>query len=50
MQFIQHYDLRRDKNFVETFPEFQGLYEEWYDENENLLATDFNYFNETHRK
>ena len=29
MQFIQHYDVRRKKDFVKTFPEYEEMYEEW---------------------
>lgn len=31
MQFIQHYDVRRKKDFVKTFPEYEEMYEEWQD-------------------
>jgi len=32
VKYIQAYDQRRDKNFVETFPQYKQLLEEWNDE------------------
>lgn len=32
VQFIEEYDRRRKKNFVETFPEYEMVYEMWKDE------------------
>lgn len=32
VQFIEEYDKRRKKNFVQTFPEFENMYEIWKDE------------------
>mgnify|MGYP001090055200 CR=1 FL=1 len=40
MQFIQHYDLRRDKNFIETFPQYAEMYEIWKEEYADILKAD----------
>lgn len=40
MQFIQHYDLRRDKNFIETFPQYADMYEIWKEEYSDILKAD----------
>jgi len=41
MQFIQHYDLRRDKDFISTFPEYEDFYEEWAIEYAPKLKADY---------
>ena len=40
MQFIQHYDVRRRKDFVKTFPEYEEMYEEWQELYSDKLNSD----------
>lgn len=40
MQFIQHYDVRRKKDFVSTFPEYKELYSEWSELYKSVLDLD----------
>jgi len=38
VQFIQEYDKRRNKNFCETFPEYEMLYLMWADDNSDYIT------------
>lgn len=40
MQFINHYDIRRNKNFIETFPELAETYKTWEAEHSELITCD----------
>jgi len=40
VQFIQHFDVRREKDFVSTFPEYQEIYEEWEEQCSEKLMYD----------
>lgn len=41
MQFIQHYDIRRNKDFISTFPEYETIYEQWQEEYKDKIQSDF---------
>jgi len=38
VQFIREYDKRRNKNFCETFPEYEMLYLMWADDNSDFIT------------